>query len=163
MTQEQQYQDFPLRLPLSIFERANEMAHREGLSLNQLIALAVAEKISRLDQGEIWASNKQLSRLVSPLSAPKPADETSSHKRPLTPRERQVLQLLTDGRSNDELATALNVSKGTIKNHLFSIYDKLGVANRMEAILSVLAPNDAQPARSVGETRSSEVRTARAE
>jgi DNA-binding NarL/FixJ family response regulator len=78
-------------------------------------------------------------------------------------RERQVLHLLSDGRSNDELATVLKVSKSTIKNHLFSIYDKLGVSNRMEAILSVLPPHDAQPVptRSVGETISSKVGGAR--
>jgi DNA-binding NarL/FixJ family response regulator len=154
------HRDFQLRLPPSIFERASEIAHREGLTLNHFIGLAIAEKISRFDQGEIWASNKQLSRLVSSVSRPKSADATSSHRRPLTARERQVLHLLADGRSNDELATVLNLSKSTIKNHLFSIYDKLGVSNRMEAILSVLPPHDARPlpTRSVGETTSSKGR-----
>jgi hypothetical protein len=68
--------DFPLRLPPSIFEQASEIARREKLSLNHFIGLAIAEKISRLDQGEIWASNKELSRLVSSLSRPKSADAT---------------------------------------------------------------------------------------
>ncbi len=40
---------FPLRLPLSIRRSANEIAHREGMSLNQFIAIAVAEKITRLE------------------------------------------------------------------------------------------------------------------
>jgi len=78
------HRDFPLRLPLSIFEQASEIAHREGLSLNHFIGLAVAEKISRLDQGEIWASNKQLSRLVSSVSRPKSADATDPQDKPLT-------------------------------------------------------------------------------
>jgi hypothetical protein len=73
------HRDFPLRLPPSIFERASEIAHREGLSLNHFIGLAVAEKISRLDQGEIWASNKQLYEFLphiktTDLSASKGAD-----------------------------------------------------------------------------------------
>lgn len=41
---------FPLRLPVSMRYRATDMAHREGLSLNQFISLAVAEKITRLEQ-----------------------------------------------------------------------------------------------------------------
>ncbi|HTB96591.1 MAG TPA: hypothetical protein VK716_06260 [Terracidiphilus sp.] len=40
---------FPLRLPLSMRMQANDLAHREGLSLNQFISLAVAEKITRLE------------------------------------------------------------------------------------------------------------------
>jgi hypothetical protein len=41
---------FPLRLPHSMRKQANDVAHREGLSLNQFIGLAVAEKITRLEQ-----------------------------------------------------------------------------------------------------------------
>ena len=41
---------FPLRLPHSMRRQANDLAHREGLSLNQFISLAVAEKITRLEQ-----------------------------------------------------------------------------------------------------------------
>lgn len=41
---------FPLRLPHSMRKEANDLAHREGLSLNQFISLAVAEKITRLEQ-----------------------------------------------------------------------------------------------------------------
>lgn len=41
---------FPLRLPHSMRRQANDLAHREGLSLNQFISLAVAEKIARLEQ-----------------------------------------------------------------------------------------------------------------
>ncbi len=40
---------FPLRLPFSIRRQANDLAHKDGLSLNQFISLAVAEKITRLE------------------------------------------------------------------------------------------------------------------
>ena len=40
---------FPLRLPFTTRRQAIEIAHREGLSLNQFISLAVAEKITRLE------------------------------------------------------------------------------------------------------------------
>ena len=48
---------FPLRLPHSMRKQANELAHREGLSLNQFISLAVAEKITRLEQS-VWLERK---------------------------------------------------------------------------------------------------------
>src|ERR1700738_116920 len=100
MTREyKQHQSFPLSLPSSILERATDLAHREGLSLNHFIGLAVAEKISRLDQGEIWASNKQLSRLVSSLSRPKSADATDSQDKPLISDTGTTGTTLTDKRS----------------------------------------------------------------
>jgi hypothetical protein len=48
---------FPLRLPHSMRRQANDLAHREGLSLNQFISLAVAEKITRLEQS-VWHERK---------------------------------------------------------------------------------------------------------
>ena len=45
---------FPLRLPYSIRRQANDLAHKDGLSLNQFISLAVAEKITRLEHWS-WA------------------------------------------------------------------------------------------------------------
>ena len=45
----QHAKQFPLRLAKSLKEAANHMAHREGISLNHFISLAVAEKISRIE------------------------------------------------------------------------------------------------------------------
>ena len=53
---------------------------------------------------------------------------------PLTFREREVLAFLAEGRTNREIAGALSVSVATVKSHLVHIYDKLGAANRNEAI-----------------------------
>ena len=41
---------FPLRLPFSIRRQANDLAQKDGLSLNQFISLAVAEKVTRLER-----------------------------------------------------------------------------------------------------------------
>jgi DNA-binding NarL/FixJ family response regulator len=59
----------------------------------------------------------------------------------LTSRERQVLSLLADGRSNREIARALGVSEKTIKTHVSSVLAKLGVADRTQA--AVLAVRQA--------------------
>ncbi len=52
----------------------------------------------------------------------------------LSPREREVLALLADGRSSAEIASALFVSPRTVSTHLTRVYAKLGVASRAEAI-----------------------------
>ena len=52
----------------------------------------------------------------------------------LTPRQLEVLGLVTRGLSNDNLATLLNISKSRVKQHLNELYEKLGAANRAEAV-----------------------------
>jgi DNA-binding CsgD family transcriptional regulator len=53
----------------------------------------------------------------------------------ITERERQVLQLLADGRSNKEIAAQLELSPNTVKTHVARLFEKLSVARRTEAIL----------------------------
>ncbi len=52
----------------------------------------------------------------------------------ITERERQVLQLLADGRSNKEIAARLRVSPNTVKTHVARLFEKLQVGRRTEAI-----------------------------
>ncbi|MFI4920976.1 MAG: response regulator, partial [Gammaproteobacteria bacterium] len=56
----------------------------------------------------------------------------------LTERETHVLRLVAGGYSNREIATALEVSEGTVKNHVSSILAKLGVRDRTRAVLKGL-------------------------
>ena len=53
---------------------------------------------------------------------------------PLTPRELEVLRLLADGASNDEIAQRLIISLGTAKKHIANIFGKLAVQSRTQAI-----------------------------
>jgi len=67
----------------------------------------------------------------------------------LTRRERQVLAMITEGQSNARIAEALVVERKTVKNHINSIYGKLHLNSRYEAITRVLAQwqrEDRQPA-----------------
>ncbi|WP_198399957.1 response regulator transcription factor [Bradyrhizobium yuanmingense] len=70
------------------------------------------------------------------------AEETDSSKienllELLTPRERQVVRLVSEGMSNKEIAHQLNVSDGTVKVHLHNIFQKLEITNR--TVLATLA------------------------
>ena len=53
----------------------------------------------------------------------------------ITERERQVRQLLADGRSNKEIAARLGLSPNTVKTHVARLFEKLRVARRTEAIM----------------------------
>lgn len=53
---------------------------------------------------------------------------------PISPREREVLEIMALGRTNQEIAQQLTISPGTVKAHAASIYRKLDVANRTEAV-----------------------------
>jgi DNA-binding NarL/FixJ family response regulator len=54
---------------------------------------------------------------------------------PLSERERQILKLVSSGASNKEIANALIITEGTVKNHLTNILGKLGVRDRTQAAL----------------------------
>ena len=55
----------------------------------------------------------------------------------LTHRERQIVQLVSEGLSNKEIARELNVSRGTVKVHLYNIFQKLEISNR--TVLATIA------------------------
>ena len=63
-----------------------------------------------------------------------PLDHDSRLAEPLTPREREVLRLASDGLGNKEIAARLNISEHTVKFHVSSILGKLGAATRAEAV-----------------------------
>jgi DNA-binding NarL/FixJ family response regulator len=67
--------------------------------------------------------------------------EPSGRERPhgggfqaLTPREREVLRLLTRGRSNKEIADELSLSDATVRSHMHHLLTKLGLQNRTQAV-----------------------------
>lgn len=70
---------------------------------------------------------------VLSLPAP-PGPETESLVEALTAREQEVLALLAGGLPNREIASALSISEHTVKFHLASIFGKLGVSTRTEAV-----------------------------
>ncbi len=52
----------------------------------------------------------------------------------LSPQEQRILTLLVDGHTNKEIASALGLGDGTVRNYLTAIFTKLGVENRTEAV-----------------------------
>lgn len=61
---------------------------------------------------------------------------SSSREISLTFRQEQILVLLTEGKSNKEIADELKIQEGTVKQHLFVLFRKLNVSNRGKAVLA---------------------------
>lgn len=68
------------------------------------------------------------------IYAPELMDDVYSEENPLTDREREVLELVADGKNTKEIAEELSIKTGTVRNYISIILDKLEVKNRIEAI-----------------------------
>ena len=72
------------------------------------------------------------------LDAFRPSFDSLDLPEPLTPKELEVLALMTAGMSNKEIAQSLGVAEATIKAHASTIFSKLGVRDRVRAVLKGL-------------------------
>jgi DNA-binding NarL/FixJ family response regulator len=86
--------------------------------------------------GESLLSPSVTSRVIARM-ARQPALDTTRDARldELTPRERQVLQLVARGLSNAEIATTLVIEESTVKTHTKRILAKLGIRDRVQAVI----------------------------
>lgn len=66
-------------------------------------------------------------------------DDATKMLEALTERELQILRLMASGIGNREIAEALELREGTVKNHVSSIFAKLSVADRTKAVLRAIA------------------------
>lgn len=71
--------------------------------------------------------------MVDLLSRYRRAPKRSALLDKLTRRERQILQQLLEGATNQDIASTLYVSEHTVKSHLYNVFKKIGVSNRLQA------------------------------
>jgi DNA-binding CsgD family transcriptional regulator len=101
---------------------------------------AVLQQIAAAEPSAMPASNHQQTSLNRsawpdlPLGEPANADIAALGAESLSRREIDVLRLMADGRSNQEIAQSLILALSTIKMHVKHIYSKLGVKNRVQAV-----------------------------
>ncbi len=116
-----------------------------GIVLKQAATERLLEGIRKVHRGEIWIDQRVAAEVVKAMSRPATAPSTRGEKGLLTPREGQIVSLVTQGFRNKEIAEKLSISEQTVKNHLQNIYDKLGVSDRLELALYALHHKLAQP------------------
>lgn len=98
------------------------------------------ETCRQLRRGEWAVCNATLEQLITAFLREQPNPCTVA----LTPRERDVMDHMIAGLSNDEIARALSVSGGTVKRHISDILAKLEARTRAEAISRVLGGSNAR-------------------
>ncbi|WP_045860694.1 LuxR C-terminal-related transcriptional regulator [Teredinibacter purpureus] len=82
-------------------------------------------------EGDFWVPRRLLHTFLD-----KNRKAPSNIKRPnvkLTKREKQILKLIKEGATNADISESLSVSEHTVKSHLYNVYKKIGVRNRLEA------------------------------
>jgi DNA-binding CsgD family transcriptional regulator len=101
---------------------------------------AVFEQITAAESAAVPENNHQQAAhnhsawLDTSRSEPAYPDNATLGVEPLSRREIDVLRLMADGRSNQEIAQVLVVALNTVKMHVKHIYRKLGVKNRVQAV-----------------------------
>lgn len=95
--------------------------------------------LASLEQGASWWDRSATRALRSRET---PADSTSAETSLalLTPREREVLAAMAGGLTNREIAASLGLGTGTVRVYLHTIFQKLQVSNRTQAVLKFLHP-----------------------
>jgi DNA-binding NarL/FixJ family response regulator len=81
-------------------------------------------------RGESPLHPKAARSLLSSRTENRPAERTNVE---LTPREAEVLNLLRQGLANKQIARALGISQATVKAHLTSVFQRIGVTDRVQA------------------------------
>jgi len=93
----------------------------------------ISEAIAAVLEGEIWLPEAALALDEARLSED---DELARRVASLTPQQFRVLDMLSDGLLNKQIAAELEVSEATIKAHVTAIFRKLGVRSRTQAAVA---------------------------
>lgn len=110
----------------------------KGYLLKDVSLTKLTEAIRLVAKGGTMISPVVTERLLRGLkSAPVPVSPDYGEE-PLTLRETEILRLMTGGYSNREIASALKLTEGTVKNHVSNVLGKLGVRDRTRAVLKAI-------------------------
>ncbi len=103
----------------------------------------LARCITAVHRGQVWASSADVLQLIAAVQTAMPFKAVNARGEALlTKREQDLVPLVANGLTNREISNRLGVSEHTIKNHLFRIYEKLGISSRVELILYAVSERD---------------------
>jgi DNA-binding NarL/FixJ family response regulator len=132
-------------------------AHRQAVLLGAMgivkkerAADVLINAIERVHAGEAWLEPSLMAGVLNEMTRsakPKKVDPEDTKIAALTNREREVIALIGEGIKNKEIADRLFISETTVRHHLTSIFDKLGVADRVELLIYAFRHGLANPPR----------------
>ena len=107
----------------------------DGYLLKNLSSRELLGAIKAIEQGEAAISGSLAARILKEMTrAPEGGTgRPRSGKEILSDRERQVLQMASEGKTNKEIAVALGIAENTVKNHMRNVLEKLHLQNRTQA------------------------------
>jgi len=118
-----------------------------GVMPSKVTDVMFRQSVHAIVAGEIWIRRDMIGKLIDQLRGgssiitppvfPKVSDRQTNRSKPenqfsLTQRELQIVQATSEGMTNKEIASTLDISEFTVKHHLAKIFDKLGVYSRLE-------------------------------
>ena len=110
-------------------------AGASGFLLKDVPAEQLIDGIRVVAAGEALLAPSVTRRLIEDFSRARPAREEPAGLDELTPREREVLELIARGLSNAEIAETLVVGETTVKTHVARVLMKLGLRDRVQAVV----------------------------
>ena len=107
-----------------------------GLVLKESAAVMLVQTVRRVHRGERALEPSLVSRALDRLAQ---REEAKKIVEVLSKRETEVVRMVAAGLRNKEIAEKLSIGEGTVKSHLHSIYEKLGVHGRVELTMYAFA------------------------
>jgi two-component system nitrate/nitrite response regulator NarL len=115
-----------------------ELYHRgvRGIIPRSISADLLVKCVRTIVAGETWIDNRSVNLVIEAYRS-QPSAPANPLER-LSPKELAIIPCITQGMSNKEIARKLGTTEQVIKNHLYRVYDKLGVSDRLELVLYCL-------------------------
>jgi len=117
---------------LGIEEKAVALGVR-GIFYNQDPIERFSKGVGTMFDGELWLSREILSRYV--MRDRKEGSVSRQEEAVLTTREIEILTMISAGAKNEKIAEKLCISPNTVKTHIYNIFKKIDVPNRLQAAL----------------------------
>jgi len=92
-----------------------------------------AKGVAAILNDELWMTRSVMTDII--LEKENPQQRKIKHTSGLTAREIEILELITIGTTNERIAEKLCISKNTVKTHIYNIFKKIDVPNRLQAAL----------------------------
>ena len=104
-----------------------------GLVLKHEPPEVLIKAIEKVHAGEVWIDRVSTAQALTRIARRRRSEDVDAEKiATLTRREREIIGLVGDGLKNPAIAQRLFISDATVRNHLTSVLDKLGLSDRFE-------------------------------
>ena len=120
-----------------VYQRAVRLGAM-GLVNKETAAEVLLKAIEKINAGEVWFDRMVMGDVLTEMTRGrdgKKADPEAAKITKLTDREREIIVFIAEGLKNKQIAERMFISETTVRHHLTSVFNKLGVADRLELMI----------------------------